>query len=146
MGTPVVTTGTTWFLGQSKYLSKDSYFYFDINARPFKRLSIYASYRIDRDPGQGSLVDPRPQDIYTSYPMKFQTPEIRMAIRLTRNIDWNLGYQYYEYSENPLFNPYAYAVIVGRPNVNATIYPQNYTAHLPYTSLRIYFGRDAGER
>lgn len=146
VGTPVITTGTTWFLGSSKYFSRDSYFYFDINARPFKRLSIYASYRIDDDPGQGNLVDPRPQDIYTSYPFRMQTPEIRMAIRLTRNIDWNLGYQYYQYSDNPFFNPYAFIVITNRPSVNARIAPQNYTAHLPYTSLRIYFGRDAGAR
>ena len=145
VGTPVVTP-TTWFLGSSKYFSRDSYFYFDMNVRPFKRMTLYASYRIDHDGGQGNLVDPRPQDIYTSYPMQFQTPEVRMAIRLTRNIDWNLGYQFYDYNEHPIYNPYAFIVVANRPNVNAHIDPQNYTAHLPYISVRIYFGRDAGAR
>ncbi|MEP6947381.1 MAG: hypothetical protein ABJA02_15795 [Acidobacteriota bacterium] len=145
LGSPVVPA-TSYFIGSSRYFSRDSYFYFDINARPIKRLSIYASYRIDRDPGQGNLVAPRAQDIYSSYPMRFQTPEVRIAIRLSRNVDWNLGYQYYSYSENPIYDPFAYIVIANRPNVTVRIAPQNYTAHLPYTSLRIYFGRDAGDR
>ena len=39
--------------------------------------------------------------------------------------DWNFGYQYYNYNESTLVGPR----------------PQNYHAHLPYTSLRLYFGR-----
>jgi hypothetical protein len=58
--------------------------------------------------------------------MRFQSPEIKLAIKVTRNVDWNVGYQYYDYKES----------IVGF---------QNYNAHLPYTSLRFYFGR-AGDR
>jgi hypothetical protein len=105
-------------------------------------VSLYASYRINNDPGQGSLAVTRLQDIYSSYPMRFQTPEARLTIKLNRNIDWNLGYQYYSYKETPIQNPLVFIVITGQPNVNQVYPAQNYTAHLPYTSLRIYFGGD----
>ena len=110
--------------GISQYFVRESFFYFDVHATPIRRISLYASYRISDDHGQGSRVSTRPQDIITSYPMTFQSPEIKLAIRLTNNIDWNIGYQYYDYKERL---------------VNA----QNYSAHLPYTSVRIYFGRAA---
>lgn len=108
--------------GISEYFVRDSHFFFDVQARPIKRVSIFASYRINDDDGQGDRVSTRAQDIVTSYPMQFQSPEIKLAIRLTNYIDWNIGYQYYDYKER-LTNP------------------QNYNAHLPYTSLRFYFGR-----
>jgi hypothetical protein len=57
--------------------------------------------------------------------MSFQSPETRLAIKINRRLDWNLGYQYYNYNENAVVGPR----------------PQNYHAHLPYTSLRLYFGR-----
>ncbi|MEQ1915839.1 MAG: hypothetical protein ABL856_03850, partial [Gallionella sp.] len=66
-------------------------------------------------------------NILASYPMTFNTPEVRAAIRLTRNVDWNIGYQYYNYKD------------VQAPN-------QDYKAHLPYTSLRFYFGGRAADR
>ena len=65
--------------------------------------------------------------------MSFQSPEARLAIRVNRRLDWNLGYQYYNYNESDL----------QKLNVaNYVISPraQNYHAHLPYTSLRFYFG------
>jgi len=110
--------------GISQYFVRESYYYFDVHATPIRRVSLFASYRISDDKGQGSRVSTRPQDIITSYPMTFQSPEIKLAIRLTNNIDWNIGYQYYDYKER---------------FANA----QNYSAHLPYTSLRIYFGKAA---
>ena len=116
---------------------KDSYFFFDVTARPLKRVALYASYRIDRDPGQGNRVEANPQDFITSYPIRLQMPEIRLAIKLRHNIDWNLGYQYYSYVEFPKFSPF----VIGQ------VYPaQNYTAHMPYTSLRIYFGQKSEDR
>ncbi|MDT5155667.1 MAG: hypothetical protein QOH51_24, partial [Acidobacteriota bacterium] len=68
-----------------------------------------------------------PGSLISSYPMSYQSPEARVAIRVNRRLDWNLGYQYYNYRESPL----------------VSIRPQNYHAHMPYTSLRFYFG---GER
>ena len=55
-------------------------------------------------------------------------PTNQLVQRITkthRRLDWNLGYQYHNYDENALVGPR----------------PQNYHAHLPYTSLRIYIGR-----
>ena len=71
-----------------------------------------------------------PGTLITSYPMNFQSPEARLAIKLNRHFDWNLGYQYYAYNESNLVNTFP-----------ASVRPQNYHAHLPYMSLRLYFGR-----
>jgi hypothetical protein len=132
VGTPIISS-TTWFFGKSLYFSKDNFFFVDVTAHPMKRVTFYASYRIDDDGGQGSRVITRPQDIITSYPMRFQTPEAKLAIRLTNRIEWNLGYQYYSYRENLVLNPFGFttfpATVIQVP-VN-----QNYTAHMPYTSL-----------
>ncbi|MGB7208511.1 MAG: hypothetical protein WBD27_07620 [Pyrinomonadaceae bacterium] len=137
VGTPIFPT-TRFLLGVSEYYVRDSYFFFDISARPIKRVSLFASYRINDDRGQGNRVITRPQDIITSYPIRNHMPEVKLAIRLTKNVDWNLGYQYYSYKETPHFSPFA---------TPAVIFPaQNYTAHMPYTSIRIYFGRNAADR
>jgi hypothetical protein len=137
VGTPIFTS-TRFLLGISEYYVRDKYFFFDIHARPIKRVSLFASYRINDDNGQGDRVITRPQDIITSYPFKNQMPEIKLAIRLTRNIDWNVGYQYYSYEETPQVSPFANPMV---------IFPaQNYTAHMPYTSVRFYFGKSAADR
>jgi hypothetical protein len=115
-------------VGRSLYYGRNHYFFFDTVARLHPRASLYASYRINKDTGQGDRVaDPtgNPGFLIASYPMSFQSPEARLAIKLTRHIDWNVGYQYYNYNESTLVGPR----------------PENYHAHLPYTSLRIYFGR-----
>lgn len=130
-------TVTVYSYGFSQFFMRDHYAYFDVSAKPVKRVSLYASYRISRDKGQGNLISnvilnttPNTnvfQNIIGSYPMQFKSPEFRVAFRITRNVDWNVGYQYYDYkdSQTPL---------------------QNYKAHLPYTSLRIYFGNGAVDR
>ena len=51
-------------------------------------------------------------NVLSGYPMSFTSPEFRVAIRLTRNIDWNLGYQYFKFDD------------VNTPS-------QSYAAHLP---------------
>ena len=115
-------------LGRNLYFVRNHFFFFDTVARLHPRATLYAAYRINKDTGQGSrLADPAgdPGTLIASYPMSFQSPEARLAIKLNRWIDWNVGYQYYNYSENTLVGPR----------------PQNYHAHQPYTSLRIYFGR-----
>lgn len=144
IGTPLFTT-TTWFLGKSEYYVKDSYFFADVNARLASRFSIYAAYRISDDRGQGDRVATRPQDIITGYPMRYQTPEVKMTFKLSRMVDWNVGYQYYSYSEKPYFNPFIAVPYTGYPYTQT--YPaQDYKAHMPYTSLRIYFGNGAADR
>lgn len=109
-------------LGQSQYFMRDNFFFVNTSVNPVKRLTLFASYRINRDPGQGSLVSPAPNIIIGSYPMTFQSPEARVTFKVTNRLDWNVGYQYYNYRD--WFVP-----------------GQNYHAHQPYTSLRVYFGR-----
>ena len=114
--------------GHTLYFVRNNFFYIDTVAQICPRVSFYGSYRINHDNGQGDrLSDPTgtPGTLINSYPMSFQSPEGRFAIRIARYLDWNLGYQYYNYNESALVGPR----------------PQNYHAHLPYTSLRLYFGR-----
>jgi hypothetical protein len=108
-------------LGQSQYFMRDNFFFFNAFVNPSPRVTLFASYRISKDPGQGSRASSDPAIIIGSYPMAFQSPEARLVIKLNRRIDWNIGYQYYNYRDR--FFPV-----------------QNYHAHLPFTSLRIYFG------
>jgi hypothetical protein len=115
-------------LGHSLYFMRNNFFFVDTTAELFPRATLYASYRINKDNGQGArLADPigSPGILISSYPMSFQSPEARLAIKINRRLDWNLGYQYYNYDESVLVGPR----------------PQNYHAHLPYTSLRLYIGR-----
>ncbi len=115
-------------LGHSLYFMRNNFFFIDTTARLCPRVTLFASYRVNQDGGQGSrLADPTgtPGTLINSYPMSYQSPEGRLSIKINRHLDWNLGYQYYNYNESVLVGPR----------------PQNYHAHLPYTSLRFYFGR-----
>jgi hypothetical protein len=109
-------------VGESQYFSRDNFFFFNAFVRPTSRVTFYAGYHINKDDGQGDRVSPSNVILIDSYPMSFQSPEARVTLRLHRMLDWNVGYTYYNYSDR--FFPV-----------------QNYHAHLPYTSLRIYFGR-----
>ena len=114
--------------GRSLYFMRNNFFFFDTVSQLARRATLFIGYRINKDNGQGTRVsDPtgNPGFLVTSYPMSFQSPEGRLAIRLHRRLDWNVGYQYYNYNESVLVGPR----------------PQNYHAHQPYTSLRFYFGR-----
>jgi hypothetical protein len=126
-------SGVNHPLGHTLYFMRNNFFYIDTTARLFPRATLYASYRINQDNGQGNrLADPTgtPGTLINSYPMNFQSPEGRLAIRLNRQLDWNLGYQYYSYNESKLVS-----IFPASPRA------QNYHAHLPYMSLRLYFGR-----
>lgn len=126
---PPATTTQGGIKGHSLYYVRNNYFYFDTTAQISSRVTFYAAYRINKDNGQGDyLGNPVGGFFASSYPMSYQSPEGRLAIRLNRQMDLNLGYQYYNYRESLLANPF----------------PQNYHAHLPYASLRIYFGRGRG--
>ncbi len=119
--------------GLALYYQRLNYFFLDVTARLHRRVTLFTSYRLNHDNGQASrLADPAgtPGTLITSYPMSFNSPEARLAIKLNRHLDWNLGYQYYSYNESNLVNTFP-----------ASVRPQNYHAHLPYMSLRLYFGR-----
>jgi hypothetical protein len=55
--------------------------------------------------------------------MHLLTPEARLSINLRRWLDWNAGWQYFDY--------------------NDTFFPaQNYQAHIGYVSLTVRFNRE----
>ena len=115
-------------LGNSLFFVRNNFFFAESVARLAPRVTLFTAYRINKDNGQGNRVaDPtgNPGTLVASYPMSFQSPEARVAVKLHHRLDWNVGYQYYNYNESPIVGPR----------------PQNYHAHLPYTSLRFYFGR-----
>ncbi len=115
-------------LGNSLYFVRNNFFFVESVARIAPRVTLFTAYRINKDNGQGNRVaDPtgNPGTLIASYPMSFQSPEARLAIKLHQRLDWNVGYQYYNYNESTIVGPR----------------PQNYHSHLPYTSLRLYFGR-----
>lgn len=109
-------------VGESQYFSRDNFFFVSAFARIVPRVTLYGGYRINKDEGQGDRISTSNVILIDSYPMSFKSPEARVTVKLNRLLDWNLGYTYYNYKD--------------------TFFPvQNYHAHLPYTSLRIYFGR-----
>ena len=114
--------------GNSLYYVRNNFFFFESVARIAPRMTLFTAYRINKDMGQGNRVaDPtgNPGILIASYPMSYQSPEARLTIKLHQRLDWNVGYQYYNYNESAIVGPR----------------PQNYHAHQPYTSLRLYFGR-----
>lgn len=143
-GSPPFPTPNLGFQrGFSEFFVKDNDFFFDVSAQPVNRLSFYASYRYNKDIGQGVRVSTLAERIVSSYPFQSHVPEFRVAIKLTKNIDWNLGYQYNDYKENLRIGYYHYNELANTNVIPAnSVYApnQNYRAHLPYTSLRIYFG------
>jgi hypothetical protein len=108
-------------IGLSRYFVRDNYAFLNTFVQLHPRASFYAGYRIHRDAGQGDRVS-SPNVLIGSYPIQFSSPEFRLAIRLHNRVDWNVGYQYFDFKER----------FVNR---------QFYQAHLPYTSLRFYIGR-----
>jgi len=147
---PPNPTGNLGFLrGFSEFYMKDNYFFVDLSGQPTNRVSFYASYRYNNDKGQGSRAATLMENFLSSYPFKSHTPELRLAIKLTRNLDWNLGYQYNSYDEKLQFGYFPYNELINTNVIpaNAT-YPtnQNYRAHMPYVSLRFYFGEGAVDR
>ncbi|MFV0389782.1 MAG: hypothetical protein ACK5NT_13635 [Pyrinomonadaceae bacterium] len=107
--------------GWSRYELKSSFYNLNAWVQPINRLSLFGGYRIVKDAGDGYYFSADQRLIESSYPISFQSPEVRATIKLSRNLDWNMGYQYYKYTE--------------------TVLPQqNYKAHLPYISVRLYLG------
>jgi hypothetical protein len=125
---PATVPPNSTLIGNSQYYMRNHFFYVNTSVQITPRIMLYATYRINKDTGQGDRIQNPlavPGLLITSYPMSYQSPEARLSVKLNRWLDWNVGYQYYNYRESPL----------------VSLFPQNYHAHLPYTSLRLYFGR-----
>jgi hypothetical protein len=123
-----LSTTNSALRGNALYFMRNHFVFLESTTQLHPRVSLFAAYRINKDNGQSDrLQNPTgsPATLISSYPMSYQSPEARLAFRIHRRLDWNVGYQYYNYSESSLIS----------------VRPQNYHAHLPYTSLRVYFGR-----
>jgi hypothetical protein len=90
------------------------------------RADLYVGYSLTKDTGDGrsSLApqaDPVTQVFYNvqTFPLTYQTPLLRLSVRITDKLRYNLGYQYYGYKED-----------FGLFSTN-----QNYRAQTGYTSL-----------
>jgi len=110
--------------GQSRYFMKDNFVFMSGYIQLFPRLTVYGAYRLHNDPGQGSRFSTA-RMLIGSFPYEMQSPEAKLVCRIHKNVDWIAGYQYFGYEVPP-------------PNTST----QFYHAHLPYTSLRIFFGRE----
>jgi hypothetical protein len=117
----IVPVGTPRLQGVSRYFIRDNHYYLDATVKPNKYISFFGAYRISKDLGQGDRTANNIENITSSYPMSFQSPEVRVALRIHRNADFNVGYQYFKYGEK-----------------FQTL--QDYRAHLPSISVRLFFG------
>jgi hypothetical protein len=110
--------------GESRYFMRDNFFFVNGYFQIHPRVRLFAGYALHNDPGQGDRVSTTNM-LIGSFPYDLQNPEAKLVIRVHKNVDWIAGYQYFGYQEN-----------FQGPN------QAFYHAHLPYTSLRIYFGRE----
>ena len=115
------STSTGVKVGPAQYYMRDNFAFLTGYWEPHSRVSLYGAYRFHLDKGQGDLVA-TPLLLISSYPYQLSSPELKVSFKIHKNIDWILGYQYFDYKERFANN-------------------QFYQAHLPYTSLRIHFGK-----
>jgi hypothetical protein len=108
--------------GQSRYFMRDNFFFVNGYVQLHPRATLFAGYRVHNDPGQGDRIS-TPTLFVGSFPYQFQSPEVKVVVKLHKNVDWIAGYQYFDYKEQ-------------------FVKGQFYHAHLPYTSLRIFFGHE----
>ena len=109
--------------GTSRYFVRDNFGFINAFVQLHRRIGWFAGYFIHNDQGQGNRLSTSPNLLISSYPLQFQSPETRLVIKLHDRLDWNVGYQFFDFKEQFVNN-------------------QFYHAHLPYTSLRFYFGRN----
>src|SRR5215203_1087282 len=127
---PAAAPANGFYTGHALYYVRLNYFHLDVTAQPLRRVTFFASYRINHDNGQGGQVSNMPAGLFiSSYPMSYQSPEGRVSLRINRRLDANFGYQYYNYNESKFLQ------------IGYNVPPQNYHAHIPYASLRFYFGQ-----
>jgi hypothetical protein len=108
--------------GISRYFVKDNFAFVSAYYEFTPRVRFYGGYRFHRDPGQEDRVSsPTTGLLIASYPYQFTSPEVKLSVKLHERVDWIVGYQYFDFKEKFVNN-------------------QFYQAHLPYTSLRFYFG------
>ena len=118
---------------RSFYTSNLHTFYAGSRLRLHKRVDLYLAYTIAKDTGDGrgaptftsGVVPAYPNfsfdgDLHNSFPLTYQSPLARLSASLHKNLAWNFGWQFYNYSEK----------FIGQ---------QNYHAQVGYSSLRWTF-------
>jgi hypothetical protein len=125
--------GLAFFAGASLITNQESLYISNIHSGNLglrlpvtKRADVYIGYNITKDTGDGrsaELTQPTAagQLFYNvqTFPLTYQTPLIRLSVRITAKLRYNLGYQYYGYHEE-------FGLLDD---------DQNYRAHTGYTSL-----------
>jgi len=106
--------------GTSLYFMRNNFFYFNTRFQVVPRATLFVGYNINDDSGQGDRVASSPTELLSSYPLRFQSPEAKLTIKIAERVDWNAGWKYFDYKEKFFSN-------------------QDYRAHTTYTSLRISF-------
>ena len=86
---------------------------------------MYLGYNITRDPGDGrappDVADPIQQvfGAVQTFPLSYQSPMARVSFRIAPKIQWNAGFQFYNY----------------RQDFSVLSYLPNYHANTGYTSV-----------
>lgn len=127
--------GLAFFAGTPPIsLNEESLFISNIHAASLglrfpvtSRADLYIGYNITKDTGDGRSSsapagDSPVQQLLAgvqTFPLTYQTPLVRLSVRLSARLRYNLGYQYYGYHED-----------FGLLETN-----QSYRAHTGYTSL-----------
>jgi hypothetical protein len=107
------TMGGIFFFYNDVPTSAESIFISNIHAANLgarfalsKRVDFYVGYTHTQDVGDGrsnALETPfttlAPFASAETFPLRFLSPQARLSVRLSRQIRWNVGYQYYGYSE-----------------------------------------------
>lgn len=108
-------------VGPALYFMREHFAFATAYWQPHRRVNFYGAFRFNNDRGQGDRLT-TPLAFVNSYPYQLASPEAKVSFNLHRNVDWIVGYQYFDYKER--FDN-----------------RQFYQAHLPYTSLRVHFGK-----
>jgi hypothetical protein len=106
------TLGGIYFFENNVPLSTESIYISNIYAGNLgarfalgKRADIYMGYTHTQDVGDGrsTAVDnstlPAAFAAAQTFPLTFLSPQARLSVRINKQLRWNLGYQYYGYSE-----------------------------------------------
>jgi hypothetical protein len=107
--------------GRSRYFMQDHSVFFHTRLELHERARLMLGYRVSDDRGQGDRVASGPSELLSSYPLRFQAPQARLTVKVNKRLDWNAGWEYFDYKEKFLTN-------------------QNYRANTAYTSLSFRFG------
>jgi hypothetical protein len=98
-------------LGTSKYFLRDNFFFGTANIQVHPRATLFVGFRVNHDP-RPDLGPPSPVVLASAYPYQLATPEARVSIKMIKQLDWNAGWQYFDYHDK-LFSNLSYRANIG---------------------------------